>query len=137
MNHDEPDRPWRRRHDPTEENPLNSRHPLRQHLAPALAVLACVALHAPDAAAQAWYMGQPPAGKEKPDTTLTITVRPLAKGVYAAKVRYGWVGWIEQGDGITLVDATMEDRTAGVLADTIRARSGAKQIRHVIVTHAH
>lgn len=82
-------------------------------------------------------MGTPPAGKEKPDTTLTISVRPLAPGVYAAKVRYGWVGWIEQGDGITLVDATMDDRAAAALEDSIRARSGAKPIRYVIMTHAH
>ncbi len=82
-------------------------------------------------------MGAPPAGKEKPDTTLHISVRPLAPGVFAAKVRYGWVGWIEQGDGITLVDATMDDRAAAALEDSIRARSGSKPIRYVIMTHAH
>ncbi|HET9950632.1 MAG TPA: MBL fold metallo-hydrolase [Candidatus Eisenbacteria bacterium] len=68
---------------------------------------------------------------------MTISVHPLAKGVWAAKVRYGWVGWFEQGDGLTLVDATMDDRAAAALEDTIRARSGSKPIRYVIITHAH
>ena len=123
-------------HDPTEERPLNSRISLR-HLLAVATLSALVLIHPTHASAQAWYMGQPPIEKQKVDTTLTITVHPLAKGVYAAKVRYGWVGWIEQADGITLVDATMEDRAAAMLADTIRARSGAKSIRHVILTHAH
>jgi cyclase len=52
-------------------------------------------------------------------------------------VRFGWVGWIEQGDGITLVDAAMDDRAAAALEDSIRARSGSKPIRYVILTHAH
>lgn len=104
----------------------------------AAAALSLAAItHAPSATAQSWYMGTPPAGKEKPDTTLLISVRPLAPGVFAAKVRYGWVGWIEQGDGITLVDATMDDRAAAALEDSIRARSGSKPIRYVIMTHAH
>jgi cyclase len=81
-------------------------------------------------------MGVPPA-REKPDTTLTISVHPLAPGVYAAKIRYGWVGWIEQGDGIVLVDAAMDDRAAAALEDSIRSRSGSKPIRYVVVTHAH
>jgi len=91
----------------------------------------------PPASAQTWYLGGNVPTKGKPDTTLTISVHPLAKGVYAAKVRYGWVGWIEQGDGITLVDATMDDQAAAALEDSIRARSGAKPIRYVIITHAH
>lgn len=123
-------------HDPTEERPLNSRISLKNLLAVA-SLLAATLAQVPIASAQSFYMGQEPAGKQKPDTTLTITVHPLARGVYAAKVRYGWIGWVEQADGITLIDATMEARAAAVLADTIRARSGTAPIRHVILTHAH
>jgi len=103
----------------------------------AAALALSAVLYTPHAAAQTTYLGGPPAGKEKPDTVLTISVRPLAPGVYAAKVRYGWVGWIEQGDGITLVDATMDEQAAAALEDTIRARSGSKPIRYLVVTHAH
>ena len=89
------------------------------------------------ASAQTLYLGGNPPGRAKVDTTLTISVHPLAKGVFAAKVRYGWVGWFEQGDGITLVDAAMDDRAAAALEDSIRAHSGAKPIRYVVFTHAH
>lgn len=75
--------------------------------------------------------------KQKADTALVISVHPLAKGVYAAKVRYAWVGWFEQADGITLVDAGMDDRASASLADTIRARSGKLPIKNIIFTHAH
>ena len=91
---------------------------------------------APHASAQVWYMGQAP-DQSKPDTTLTISVHKLATGVYAARVRYGWVGWIEQGKGIVLIDAAMDDYAARSLEDSIRARSGPKPITHVVLTHAH
>jgi cyclase len=103
-----------------------------------VALLTLVAAMTPARApAQTWYLGGSGPTKAKVDTTLTISVHRLAKGVFAAKVRYGWVGWIEQGDGITLVDAAMDDQAAAALEDSIRARSGAKPIRYVIFTHAH
>ena len=93
---------------------------------------------APRAVAQSWYMDRREAPqKEKPDTTLAIDVHRLAKGVYAARVRYAWVGWFEQADGITMVDAGMDDRAAAGLEDTIRARSGNLPIKNIIFTHAH
>jgi glyoxylase-like metal-dependent hydrolase (beta-lactamase superfamily II) len=101
-----------------------------------LLALAGTALGAPSAAAQTFYMGQVPE-KAKVDTTLTITVHPLAPGVYAAKVRYAWVGWFEQGKSITLVDAAMDEQAGAALEDTIRARSGQLPIDHVIITHPH
>ena len=104
----------------------------------AIAFISLAVLTAPTRAeSQTWYLGGDAPSKGKPDTTLTISVHPLAKGVYAAKVRYGWVGWFEDGDGITLVDAAMDDRAAAALEDSIRARSGAKPIRTIIFTHAH
>lgn len=75
--------------------------------------------------------------KGKADTTLTISVHAVAKGVYAARVRYTWVGWFEQGDGLTMVDAAMDPYAAAALEDTIRAYEGDKPVRHVILTHAH
>ncbi len=100
-----------------------------------LAVAALATAPAP-ASADTQYLGQAPS-REKPDTTLTITVHPLAPGVFAARVRYGWVGWFEQGKTITLVDAAMDAQAAAALEDSIRARSGDLPIAHVIITHNH
>ncbi len=81
---------------------------------------------------------EPPAPKPTaPDTTITIEVHNLAAGVYAAKVRYVWTGWVELPDGILLVDTSMEEKTAAALADTIRARSGPRPVKYVVNTHAH
>jgi glyoxylase-like metal-dependent hydrolase (beta-lactamase superfamily II) len=74
---------------------------------------------------------------EPQDSTISITVQPLAEGVFAAKVNYVWTGWVVLPDGIVLVDATMNERGAAALADTIRARSGTKPVRWVVNTHAH
>jgi cyclase len=71
------------------------------------------------------------------DTTVTIEVRSLAPGVYAAKVSYVWTGWVELGDGILVVDTGFSEASARALADTIRARSGPLPIRYVVNTHAH
>jgi hypothetical protein len=71
------------------------------------------------------------------DTTITIQVEPLSEGVYAAKVDYVWTGWVVLPDGILLVDSSIDQRTASALADTIRARSGAKPVRWVVNTHSH
>jgi cyclase len=71
------------------------------------------------------------------DTTITVTVSPLAAGVYAAKVNYVWTGWVELPEGILLIDSGLDDRTAEVLADSIRARSGAKPFKYLVNTHAH
>jgi glyoxylase-like metal-dependent hydrolase (beta-lactamase superfamily II) len=86
--------------------------------------------------AQTWHMGPAPE-HAKPDTNLTISVHKVAVGVYAARVRYGWVGWIEQGKGIVLIDAAMDAYAAQALEDSIRAHSGAKPITHLVLTHAH
>jgi glyoxylase-like metal-dependent hydrolase (beta-lactamase superfamily II) len=82
-------------------------------------------------------LGPPPPERAKADTTLTISVRPLKPGIYAAKVRYSWVGWFEQADGVVLVDAGPDEYAGSALADTIRARSGGKPVRTVVLTHAH
>lgn len=72
-----------------------------------------------------------------PDTTITVTVSPLAEGVYAAKVNYVWTGWVELPEGLLLIDSGLDERTARVLADSIRARSGAKPFKYLVNTHAH
>lgn len=71
------------------------------------------------------------------DTTLAITVRPLATGVYAAKLSYVWTGWVELGNGILVIDTGFDEHSARALADTIRARSGPLPIRYVVNTHQH
>ncbi len=71
------------------------------------------------------------------DTTLTITVHPLAPGVYAAKLSYVWTGWVELGNGILVIDTGFDEHGARALADTIRARSGPSPIRYVVNTHQH
>src|SRR5262249_50624996 len=100
-----------------------------------LAVLALV-VSAPSAPAQpgtTYFPGSPQLAHQNPgprDTTITVTVSPLAPGVYAAKVNYVWTGWVELPEGILLVDSGLDTRTAEVLADSIRARSGAKPFKY-------
>ena len=79
--------------------------------------------------------GEPPIPPK--DSTLTITVRPLAPGVFAAKVNFVWTGWVELPEGILLIDATPADSCAAALADTIAARSPGKAIRYLVLTHDH
>ena len=110
-----------------------------------LAVLAVVALFGsvPSAHAQSgttYFPGSPQLAHENRgprDTTLTVTVSPLAPGVYAAKINYVWTGWVELPEGILLIDSGLDSRTAEVLADSIRARSGAKPFKYLVNTHAH
>jgi len=71
------------------------------------------------------------------DTTVTIQVTPLAAGVYAAKVSYVWTGWVELPEGILVIDTGFSPAAGRALADTIRARSGARPIRYVVNTHDH
>jgi cyclase len=61
----------------------------------------------------------------------------LRPGVYAARVNFAWTGWVEQSNGILLIDTGTDERSARALADTIRARSGPRPIRYVVNTHAH
>ncbi len=68
------------------------------------------------------------------DTLLAISVHHLAPGVYAAKNRFVWNGWIELPDGILVIDGGYDARSARALADTIRARSGPKPFRYLVVT---
>ena len=87
-------------------------------------VLAVVALlgSVPSARAQSgttYFPGSPQIAHEHRgprDTTLTVTVSPLAPGVYAAKVNYVWTGWVELPEGILLIDSGLDSRTAEVLA---------------------
>ena len=82
--------------------------------------------------------GAPPARRPGGiDSTVTITVEPLAPGVYAAKVSYVWTGWVELQDCILVIDTGFNEESARALADTIRARSGALPIRYVVNTHHH
>ena len=90
--------------------------------------------------AQTSYLGPAPRGWQgtfEQDSVITIAVRPLAKGVFAAKVNYVWAGWVELPDGILMVDAAMSWRAASTLADTVRARSGSRPFRYVVNTHPH
>src|SRR5262245_57958013 len=80
---------------------------------------------------------QAPYHPGKVDTTITIEVKPLAAGVYAAKVSYVWTGWVETPDGIIVIDTGFSEACGRALADTIRARSGGKKIRTVVNTHGH
>jgi glyoxylase-like metal-dependent hydrolase (beta-lactamase superfamily II) len=84
-------------------------------------------------------MGLPPKPYKPglPDTTISISVTPLAPGVYAAKVSYVWTGWVELPDGILVVDTGFSMAAGHALADTIRARSGKLPIRTVVNTHDH
>jgi glyoxylase-like metal-dependent hydrolase (beta-lactamase superfamily II) len=70
------------------------------------------------------------------DSLISISVHRLAPGVYAAKNRFVWNGWVELPDGILVIDGGYDARSAKALADTIRARSGAKPIRYLLVTSA-
>jgi len=103
--------------------------------------LAAVALHASAQTLdeRGYSTGTPPRiqVRDPSDTTITLVVQPLAEGVFAAKVDHAWTGWVVLPEGILVVDASASDRTAAVLADTIRARSGDKPIRWVVNTHAH
>jgi glyoxylase-like metal-dependent hydrolase (beta-lactamase superfamily II) len=71
------------------------------------------------------------------DSLIAITVHPLSKGVYAALNRFVWNGWIELPQGILVVDGGYDARSATALADTIRARSGPRPIRYLVVTSGH
>lgn len=103
-----------------------------------LTFLGLLVFAAPSAETQTYYMpGAEPPKPEPADTSLTIEVHPLAAGVYAAKVRYVWTGWVELPEGMLLIDSSLDERTAAVLADTIRARSGPKPVKYVVNTHAH
>ncbi|MBI4365106.1 MAG: MBL fold metallo-hydrolase [Candidatus Latescibacteria bacterium] len=88
-------------------------------------------------AAQTYMMGKAIRYGTRVDSTVSISVRRLAPGVYAAKVNYVWAGWVEIGDGILMVDAGFNDESAKALADTVRARSGARPFRYVVNTHQH
>lgn len=106
-------------------------------LSATLASLVIALALAGPAGAQTMYL---PGGETPPppkDSTLTIHVRPLAPGVFAAKVNLVWTGWVEMPDGILLIDATAADSSAAALADTIAARSPGKKIRYLVLTHDH
>ncbi len=103
-------------------------------------LLSAVALFVSPSAAQTSYLpgAKPPATKPPAqDTTITVEVHRLAPGVFAAKVDYVWVGWVELPDGLLLIDSGPDNRSATALADTIRARSGSKPVHYVVNTHAH
>ncbi len=89
--------------------------------------------------ADTFHLGlpKPPAKPFVVDTTVAITVEPLAPGVYAAKMSYVWTGWVELPEGILVIDTGFNERGAEALADTIRARSGNRPIRYVVNTHSH
>ncbi|MGE5175124.1 MAG: MBL fold metallo-hydrolase [Hyphomicrobiales bacterium] len=112
-------------------------HPIRRlGLPAALTLLLSLGLAGPSPAEQVYLPGAKPAIPPK-DSTLTITVRPLAPGAYAAKVNTVWTGWVELPDGILVVDATMADSAGAALADTIRARSPGKPFEYLVLTSAH
>src|SRR5436853_2818637 len=113
---------------------------IKAHIRPILlAALLLLFLPAPPARATVIRMGLPPKDyRTTPvDTSVTIQVRRLAAGVYAAKVSFVWTGWVELPDGILVVDTGFSPSAGPALADTIRARSGARPIRYVVNTHDH
>ena len=71
------------------------------------------------------------------DTLVMIQVHPLAPGVYAAKNRHVWNGWVELPDGILVIDGGYDARSAQALADTIRARAPGRPFRYLVVTSGH
>lgn len=75
--------------------------------------------------------------KASSDTLVTIQVHPLGPGVYAAKNRHVWNGWVELPEGILVVDGGYDERSARALADTIRARSPGRPFRYLVVTSGH
>jgi len=114
----------------------------RTHLAAASAVaLLAWGPFSGSAHAEKYYIGEPPAPSfhfyPPADTMPHIEVHALRPGIYAARVNYAWTGWVEQSDGILLIDTGNNERSARALADTIRARSGPRPIRYVVNTHAH
>jgi cyclase len=88
------------------------------------------------AGAQVYLPGAAPPIPPK-DSTLTIQVKKLAAGVYAAKLSFVWTGWVELPEGILVIDAGMADSAGTALADTIRARSPGKPFRYLVLTNAH
>jgi cyclase len=95
-------------------------------------------LAAPAARAQTTYMpGTAPPTMAPPDSVIRVEVHRLAPGVFAAKVRYVWTGWVELPEGLLLVDTSLNDTTAAILADSIRVYSGDKPVKYVVNTHAH
>ena len=95
------------------------------------------ALAGSGALAQTVYMPGAGPAQAPPDSVIRVQVHRLAPGVFAAKVRYVWTGWVELPDGILLIDSSMSDSTAAILADSIRAYSGAKPVKYLVNTHAH
>lgn len=71
------------------------------------------------------------------DSLVMIQVHPLGPGVYAAKNRFVWNGWVELPEGILVVDGGYDARSASALADTIRARSPGRPFRYLVVTSGH
>ncbi len=113
---------------------------LRNGFLPTALILGGLLGSALTAGAEIYYLGpvpKPPQGDYVQDSVVAITVRPLAPGVYAAKVDYVWTGWVELPDGILMVDAAMDERAAMALADTVRARSGDRPFRYLVNTHPH
>lgn len=101
-----------------------------------LALVGLIALASPAAAPPVYMPGARPPIPPK-DSTLTIRVRPIAPGVFAAKVNAVWTGWVELPDGILVVDAAMSDSAGAALADTIRARAPGRPFRYLVLTSAH
>jgi cyclase len=114
--------------------------PLRTVLTTLVLGIAFAVLPVASATAQTTYLpgaGPPPRQPAPPESVITIQVHALAPGVFAAKVNYVWTGWVELPEGPLLIDSGLNERTAAALADTIRARSGAKPVKYVVNTHAH
>ena len=110
-------------------------------ISPTLALTLCLSsslLAASSAPGQVSYMpGARPPTPTPADSVIRVQVHRLAPGVYAAKVQYVWTGWVELPEGLLLIDSSISDSTAAILADTIRAYSGPKPVKYVVNTHAH
>lgn len=105
-------------------------------VAAALSMLGQLAVPHSAPAEPIYFPGAGPSVPPK-DTTLTIRVRTIAAGAYAAKVNAVWTGWVELKDGILVIDSSGSDSSGAALADTIRARSPGLPFRYLVLTSTH
>jgi glyoxylase-like metal-dependent hydrolase (beta-lactamase superfamily II) len=71
------------------------------------------------------------------DTIVSIEVHRFHPGVYGAKNRHVWNGWVELPEGILVIDGGYDARSARALADTIRTRSPGRPFRYLVLTSGH
>jgi cyclase len=97
----------------------------------ALAVVAAALVPALAAAQQA-----PPVSPNSPGSS-GLNVQRLADGIWFATPQTGAnVSWISLPDGVLVIDAGIDASVARAVLDQI-AKTAAKPVRYVVITHAH